>query len=955
MRRLLVALLALAALAPHAAAQDGTGVVHGTVTDPEGRPLPSATVLADARWTPHAYSGEDGRFRLADVPAGEVALRVTRIGYHRAEVRVSVSAGSDVEVTVALDPAPTDEIAVDFLRKMDELQAVDTARGVATDAVTPDTARAAVQTFSQLLAGRAAGMFVRGSSGTVGAGSRIFLRGPSSFFLNNYPLVVIDGARTITDNRALRIDVGGQTPSSIDDLSPEEIESVRVLRGPAATAAYGPAGAAGVLEVTTVGGRFGKPQWRAWAEVGERDAPEGFPPNWDQVGSTPDGQQLGRCTLRAQAALLCKPVGSFLVFSPLDAYSPFRTGTRRAVGASVRGGSEWLTYAVSGEGTRDLGVLDQNRLTGSSFRGSFTFYPAHSLNLRLDLARVNHDLRLPFEGNSVVDVIGSGLTGAARDNPQHGYRDGLGPDLDFYTNRETAKRVFGGLAAQWRPVTWLRLDGRFGFDRRDADDLQGLDPIAVLGGRRTLRIVETDRELRDAELGATADYEVGGIAGATALRWERVTDRTAYDDSMAIQGVGGVRIIDRRLLREYGLTLRQALDWRSVHAGAVLRRNALSGDEPGLTGSLGASWTVSDESFVPTPPWLDALSLRAAWGATERPIEAIPGIGAPRDPCTVTRCFGAGPEQLREVEGGFDASIGRQRITLSLTGYLRGTRGLLLPAGITDQGEQQLVNAGAVRNSGAEVTLRAALLRGGAITWDAEVLGAVNRNRVTALTVPRFPLGGAFDQYLVVGLPLGAYLARPVLSYHDVDGDGVITSARCPGTSCEVTLGDSIVNLGSAIPTRMLGVASRMTLWNRVTLYARAEHQGGGHVQNYIHGVRCVTYQRCRELYDPTAPVADQVAAAAAQLGTRAPYVESTAFLKLREAAVTVSAPASWVRTFGARDVAFTLAGRNLGTSTGYSGLDPETSSFGTATISNLDLAQTPLPRTWVTRIDVRF
>lgn len=955
MRRLLVALLALAALVAHAAAQDGTGTIDGTVTDPRGRPLANALVSADPRGVLRALSLEDGRFRLAGVPAGEVTLRVLRIGYRRAEVRVSVAAGADVEVNVALGPAPSEEGGVDDLLTRDELRAVDSARGVAVDPVTPDTARAAVQTFSQLLAGRAAGMFVRGSSGTVGAGSRIFLRGPSSYFLNNYPLVVIDGARTIVDPRALRIDVGGQTPSSIDDLSPEEVESVRVLRGPAATAAYGPAGAAGVLEVTTLRGRFGLPRWRAWAEVGERDAPGDFPANWDRVGITPAGQRLGRCTLRAQAALLCTPVDSLLAFSPLDAHSPFRAGTRRAVGASVRGGTQWLSYAVSGEGTRDLGVLDQNRLTGSSFRGSFTLYPSSTVNLRIDLARVDRDLHLPFEGNSLVDVVGAGLTGAARDNPQHGYRDGFGPELDFYANRETAKRVFGGLYAQWRPSAWLRLDGRFGFDRRDADDLQGIDPIAILGGQRTLRIVATDRELRDGELGATVSYAVAGIGAATSLRWQRVTDRTAYDDSLGIEGVGGARIIDKRLLREYGLTLRQALDWRTVHAGAVLRRDALSGNEPGLSGSLGASWDLSDEPFFSAPGWLDALSLRAAWGATERPVEAIPGIGSPRDPCTVTRCFGAGPEQLREVEGGFDASFGSGRLALSLTGYLRGTRGLLLPAGITDQGQQQLVNAGAVRNSGVEGTLRASLLRGGAVEWEAEVLGAVNRNRVTALDVARFAVSGAVDQYLAVGLPLGAYLGRPVLSYHDVDGDGVITSVRCPGSSCEVTLGDSLVYLGSAVPTRMLGVASRVTLWSRVTLYARAEHQGGSHVQDYIRGVRCVTYQRCRELYDPTAPVADQVAAAAAQLGTRAPYVEPTGFLKLREAAVTVSAPASWVRTFGARDVAFTLAGRNLGTSTGYTGLDPETSAFGQATVSALDMAQMPLPRTWVTRIDVRF
>jgi hypothetical protein len=236
-----------------------------------------------------------------------------------------------------------------------------------------------------------------------------------------------------------------------------------------------------------------------------------------------------------------------------------------------------------------------------------------------------------------------------------------------------------------------------------------------------------------------------------------------------------------------------------------------------------------------------------------------------------------------------------------------------------------------------------------------EVLGAATRNRVTSLGAPLIILTSGIDQYLRNGQPIGAYLSFPVASSGDRDGDGVVTAADCPGPVCELGLADSLAYAGNPEPTRMLALASRVTLWNRVTLYARAEHQGGSTVLNYIHGVRCLTFLRCRELYDAAAPAGDQVAVAAAQLGSRTGYFEDSGFVKLREAAVTVSAPEGWASSFGARAVSLTFAGRNLATSTGYSGLDPETNSFGQLGFSTLDLAQMPLPRTWVTRVEVEF
>src|SRR5690606_37058618 len=94
------------------------------------------------------------------------------------------------------------------------------------------------------------------SSGTTGTAQQIRIRGASSITLSNEPLVFIDGvkvsSRTLND-----INIGGQGVSQLFDLNPEDIESIEVVKGPAAAALYGADASAGVIQVITKQGRPG--------------------------------------------------------------------------------------------------------------------------------------------------------------------------------------------------------------------------------------------------------------------------------------------------------------------------------------------------------------------------------------------------------------------------------------------------------------------------------------------------------------------------------------------------------------------------------------------------------------------------------------------------------------------------------------------------------------------------
>src|SRR5690606_12525176 len=105
-----------------------------------------------------------------------------------------------------------------------------------------------VSGVNDLLSSRAASVTVTQTSGTSGTGSRIRIRGSNTVSLSNEPLIIIDGIRSVTDPGGSTISLGGQNPTRLDDLNPDDIEDIEIIKGPAAAALYGTAAANGVVQ-----------------------------------------------------------------------------------------------------------------------------------------------------------------------------------------------------------------------------------------------------------------------------------------------------------------------------------------------------------------------------------------------------------------------------------------------------------------------------------------------------------------------------------------------------------------------------------------------------------------------------------------------------------------------------------------------------------------------------------
>ena len=254
MKRLLTTLFLLFAVTGLTLAQR---TVVGTVSGDDGEPLVGASVKVKGTTT-GALTDLNGKYSV-DVPSGSNTLVFTYTGYETQEVELGASNVVDAVLKSGQVLAEAVVTALGISREEKEL-------GYAVKSVEGDEIAGSGEVNAiQGLAAKSSGIQVVGSGGTPGASSKILIRGNATFTGNNQPLIVVDGVPF--DNQTLG-SVAGDYPFNAGlngvnnsnralDLNPQDIESVNVLKGPAAAALYGTRAANGVLIITTKRGQKG--------------------------------------------------------------------------------------------------------------------------------------------------------------------------------------------------------------------------------------------------------------------------------------------------------------------------------------------------------------------------------------------------------------------------------------------------------------------------------------------------------------------------------------------------------------------------------------------------------------------------------------------------------------------------------------------------------------------------
>ncbi|HKO15662.1 MAG TPA: SusC/RagA family TonB-linked outer membrane protein, partial [Gemmatimonadaceae bacterium] len=980
--------------------------------------------------TASVRTGEDGRYRLTIVTPGAITLRAVRLGYGAESRVLTVAAGATTTADFALSPVAItlDQMMVTATGETERRRESGISIGtIDTSQLNP----ASVANLSTVLAARTPGVSVLSSTGSTGMGSRIRIRGSNSINLSNDPLLIVDGVRVNNQTASLAFSLAGQTTSRFDDLNPEDIETIEIIKGPAASALYGTAAASGVIQVTTKRGRAGRTRWNSFGEYGTLNDVTRYPDNWSQIGRLVAAPtvRVSRCVTENVVLGACTAVpDSMYRYQPLENpdATPFRQGYRGVYGMNAAGGADVATYYLSGSVEREQGVYDPNDLVRADIRANVRAELAPNLDASITTGYMSSRTGLTFNDNSAFGPIGAGLLGkaydcnpstwtsmpgcaAAGDSSSRGYFNANTPATALWAQQmeSDADHFTSGMNTNWQPLPWLRALGQAGVDVVQQNDvrfvppnvLPQLGPTFAQGFKYAQRRTLPTYSLQGT---ATATFQPrDGLQSATSFSGQYVREELHWISAYGQQILPGTESLSgasalfavgesNQEIVTLGIFGQEKLAWRD----RLFLTASLRGDQGSTFGAdagyiyypaASLSWVVTDEPFMPHYAWLEQLRLRAAYGQSgQRPgfrqaqsffaSAPIRMSGAEQTGITLGGTGNADlrPERSTEWESGLESNFLGGRAGAELTYYHKTTtdalvRQILAPSlGATTD---RFANLGRVRNSGLEARVNADVFRRGPASFSATLTYATNHNTLLALGADTLPILFGPQQYHT-GYPLGAFFARKILSYRDLNGDGIISRVNCPahggvanpqiagGPACEVVLSDSEQYLGSPLPTREGALTGALTLYQNLRISALLDYRGGFRQYNYTREFRCNGVGDCREVNDASAPLGDQANATASRMGTAAGYIEDASFVKLRELAVTLQAPRHLAARLRLDVLSLTLAGRNLHTWTRYSGFDPEVNSATVGTFgsfSQVDYLAQPPVRTLLTRVNLTF
>ncbi|MBD0319150.1 MAG: TonB-dependent receptor plug domain-containing protein, partial [Gemmatimonadetes bacterium] len=272
-------MLLCTAAVPLSAQESGT--VSGRVVDASTqRPLSGAQVSIQGT-TRRTVTNATGEYSITGVAPGTTVVRVSTVGYSAGTRSVAVTAGGTATANFSLSSSP---VALDALVVTGTPGATQTRRTIG-NAVSQVNAAAItestpINSVSQLLQARTPGVTISTGSGTAGTAANISLRGLNTIYGNNKPLVFLDGVRVNTT--VMDIGSGGQDYDILQNINPNDIESVEVIKGPAAATLYGSDAAAGVIQIITKKGRPGqrKVEFTTRAEYGQNEWKARIPTNY---------------------------------------------------------------------------------------------------------------------------------------------------------------------------------------------------------------------------------------------------------------------------------------------------------------------------------------------------------------------------------------------------------------------------------------------------------------------------------------------------------------------------------------------------------------------------------------------------------------------------------------------------------------------------------------------------
>jgi len=476
--------------------------VSGTVTDASSVPLPGVNIQVKGS-SSGTSTDFDGNYKIS-AKQGDVLI-FSFLGFKTKEVAVS---GSSLNVSLEEDASKLDEVVVTAFGIERNVREIGYA---ATKVEAEDLNLAGATNAITALQGEVPGLRISKTSGSVGGGIDILIRGITSMdpSVPSTPLIIIDGVPFNNDSYSPSL-LGSSENSYIlsnekysattrsADINPDDIETFNILKGAAATALYGSRAGNGAIVITTKKGKLGKPKITLSTSITS-----------SKVTQTPDLQnvfregRLGRpyrtYTPEADGGYTLSGVGlsngpytwgvrysddSFTYNGTTvdlsndkyyDPYSIFETGYLYSTNASVAGATDKFNYFVSVGNVSEDGIVPRTDYDKTSFRVNSSYLAADNFKINTSFTLTSSGSRKPTGGDkSIMSALGYWTPtfpisdylnpDGSRRNPYPGFIDNPLYNADFSSLTEDTDRWLAKGNLIWDPTSWLNVNYSLQYD-----------------------------------------------------------------------------------------------------------------------------------------------------------------------------------------------------------------------------------------------------------------------------------------------------------------------------------------------------------------------------------------------------------------------------------------------------------------------------------------------------------
>jgi TonB-linked SusC/RagA family outer membrane protein len=976
-----------------AVAQEGS--ISGKVTDSKRVPIPGVNIVLKGT-SVSTQTDFDGNFKIS-ANKGDILI----VSY--------------VSFTTIQIPA-SNLMTIELIETQNELEAV-VVVGYGTQSkknLTDNIARVTAKDIQQIpvsnvqnaLVGKLAGVQITQTNGKVEGGINIRVRGAASISAGTQPLYVLDGIPLINDNESSN----GAPTNPLLTLSPNEIESIDVLKDASSAAIYGARGANGVVIITTKKGKDGKGT---------------FAINFSQGVSEPTHKKKW---LNAQQYVeLLQEAGRNVndlesVEDELEFLSQgtdwrngeintdwqdiaFQTGYTTDADFSVSGGDDKTKYFFSGSYNNTIGIIDSNSLeritarTNLSHKVSDRFTAGMNLSFSrslIDRVQDDNSFSSPLQSVAQAPISQARLPdGTANRNTEYSNYL-LAKDNTFW--KTIMRRLIGKVYGEYKILSSLKFNSDFSYDllSQTEDYWQGKNaPFMATDGAVFATSVNTENYVFSNyftfDKTFAEKHTINAVAGMEYNKYDRRYQdvNSIYFPNDDFQTVdGGAEVNEGHGNESSYAFVSQFGRLNYSYANkylfkASIRRDGSSrfgkNEKFGVFPAFSAGWVISQESFLKENSVLTYLKLKGSWGKLGN---AEIGNFASRQ-LYATNPYNlksgltfdqAGNDNLtweKSTQTDFGVEVGfLNKITLEADYYQKDTDGLLFEVPLPLSSGASLVNKniGKITSKGFEFTLNTKNIETENLRWNTSFNLTTNQSKVKSLPNDNTDIIKDFSINRV-----GEYISSFYLvEYAGVDpsnGDALFVknTKNADGTTDKTTTNDyseaKRVVAGNPFPTLMSGLTNTIT-YKGIDFTFTFQGEWGASIYNaagiyqstaadYFDNQTADQLNRWQNPGDITnVPQARFGGSNGTQESTR--YLDKSDFVRLRNVTLGYSLPKKTVTDMGMSNLRVYVTAVNLLTFTNYKGYDPEARRDDNEQIGQ-DFYSAPPARTIAMGVNINF